>query len=55
MALQRLIDSAEIEMLQTLPNGVTPSPAWIDRFEMVAARANDKEYRHRDIVLALYD
>ena len=55
MALQRLIDSAEMEMLQTLPNGVTPSPAWIDRFEMVAARANDKEYRHRDIVLALYD
>ena len=55
MALQRLIDSAEIEMLQTLPNGVTPSPAWTDRFEMVAARANDKEYRHRDIVLALYD
>ena len=55
MALQRLIDSAEIEMLQTLPNGVTPSPAWIDRFEMVAARANDKEFRHRDIVLALYD
>lgn len=55
MALQRLIDSAEIEMLQTLPDGVTPSPAWIDRFEMVAARANDKEYRHRDIVLALYD
>ena len=55
MALQRLIDSAEIEMLQTLPNGVTPSPAWIDRFEMVAARANDKEYRHRDIVLALTD
>ena len=55
MALQRLIDSAEIEMLQTLPNGVTPSPAWIERFEMVAARANDKEYRHRDIVLALYD
>ena len=55
MALQRLIDSAEIEMLQTLPNGVTPSPAWIDRFEMVAARANDKEYRHRDIVLVLYD
>lgn len=55
MALQRLIDSAEIEMLQTLPDGVTPLPAWIDRFEMVAARANDKEYRHRDIVLALYD
>lgn len=55
MALQRLIDSAEVEMLQTLPDGVTPSPAWIDRFEMVAARANDKEYRHRDIVLALYD
>lgn len=55
MALQRLIDSAEIEILQTLPDGVTPSPAWIDRFEMVAARANDKEYRHRDVVLALYD
>lgn len=55
MALQRLIDSAEIEILQTLPEGVTPSVVWIDRFKMVASRANDKEYRYRYIVISLYD
>lgn len=56
MALQRLVDSVEIAILQTLPEGVTPSAVWMDKLSTQASNARyAKDYPYRDVVVGLYE
>ncbi|GAB0475419.1 hypothetical protein KML24004_14350 [Alistipes indistinctus] len=55
-ALQRLVDSVEIAILQTLPEGVTPSAVWMDKLSTQASNARyAKDYPYRDVVVGLYE
>ena len=55
-ALQRLVDSVDIAILQTLPEGVTPSAVWMDKLSTQASNARyAKDYPYRDVVVGLYE